>query len=80
MSLLCTSEMPWKKSELSKMSFQEKNHYCQKHPEHLQKPGEEIPQRSTWWNRKSHVMQKPRLVSRLWDLEDPDLCCSDGSN
>lgn len=64
MSLLHTSEIPWKKSELSKMSFQEKNH-CQKHSEHLQKLEEEIPQRSMWWNGESHVIQELTLVPRL---------------
>lgn len=33
-----------------------------------------------WWNGESHVMQELTLVPRLWDLEDPDLCHSDGSN
>lgn len=32
MSLLRTSEMPWKKSELSKMSFQEKKSLLSKAP------------------------------------------------
>lgn len=58
MSLLSTSQI-----ETFQGEFPEKNHSCQKHPEHLQKLEEE------------HVVgcRKLTLLSRLWDLEDPDL-------
>lgn len=52
MSLLCTSEITCRKSELSK---EKNNHYCQKHPKKL---GEETPQRTMWWTGECNLMAK----------------------